>query len=69
MEASTANWTEPVGVPVPGATAATVAVKLTDWPKVEGFCDEATAVVVLAVFTTCPPLREPLLALKLPVGM
>ena len=28
--------TEPVGVPLPGATAVTVAVKVTDWPKTEG---------------------------------
>ena len=26
------NWTVPVGVPAPGATALTVAVKVTDWP-------------------------------------
>jgi hypothetical protein len=27
------NWTEPAGVPVPGATAATAAVRVTDWPN------------------------------------
>ena len=46
------NVTDPVGVPVPGATAATVAVKVTDWPNTEGFWDEVTAVVVLALLTT-----------------
>ena len=42
------NWTVPVGVPVAGGTGATVAVKLTPWPKTEGFAAEVTAVVVLA---------------------
>ena len=42
------NCTVPVGVPVPGATALTVAVKLTDWPNTEGLTEEATVVVVLA---------------------
>jgi hypothetical protein len=41
----------PVGVPDPGATALTVAVNHTIWPKTEGLAEEATAVVVLAVFT------------------
>src|SRR6187431_2698669 len=45
--------TMPVGVPAPGATAATVAVKVTDPPTTLGFSDEATAVVVFALFTTC----------------
>jgi hypothetical protein len=62
---SIANWMDPVGVPVPGATVATVAVKVTDWPKVEGFCDEPTAVVVDARLTTCPPVRVPRLEVKL----
>src|ERR1035441_9938347 len=64
--------TDPVG-PVdgevgfdPGATAATVAVKVTDWQVTEGFTDDVTAVVVLALFTTCGfPVRKPGLALKL----
>ena len=48
---STTNCTEPVGVtPVPDAFV-TVAVKLTAWPNVDGFCDELTAVVVAAGFT------------------
>ena len=58
--------TNPVGVPVPGGTAVTVAVNVTDWPKVEGFVDEVTAVVVLALLTTCGfPVSEPVLPLKL----
>src|SRR5438128_11788015 len=43
--------TVPVGVPVPGAVAVTVAVKVTDWPETEGLTEEATAVVVLAALT------------------
>ena len=37
--------TVPVGVPVPGATGLTVAVKLTDCPKTDGFWLELTVVV------------------------
>jgi hypothetical protein len=40
--------TVPVGVPPPGATAETVAVRVTDWPNTEGFADDTTTVVVLA---------------------
>ena len=28
-------------------------MNVTDWPKTEGFSDEATVVVVLSWFTTC----------------
>src|SRR3954453_16608462 len=42
---STENCTVPVGVPVP-ALGATVAVKLTVSPTIEGFLDEVTVVVV-----------------------
>jgi hypothetical protein len=45
--------TDPPGVPPPGATALTVAVNVTDWPKADGFTDDVTAVVVLAWFTVC----------------
>ena len=45
------NCTVPVGVPEPGATALTVAVKVIACPKHEGFPDEVIAVVVLALFT------------------
>jgi hypothetical protein len=43
------NVTLPVGFPL---DAETVAVNVSDCPKVEGFRDEVTAVVVLALFTT-----------------
>ena len=43
--------TVPVGVPAPGATAVTVAVKVTAWPNTEGLAKEASAVVVSALFT------------------
>lgn len=58
------NVTVPVGVPEPGATAATVAVKLTGWPKTDGFAEETIAVVVPAVFTTWLRVDD-VLALKL----
>src|ERR1051326_227523 len=45
------NWTVPVGVPAPGATALTVAVKVTDWPNTDGFTDEDTDVAVAAWLT------------------
>jgi hypothetical protein len=44
--------TVPVGVPTPGATTATVAVKVMDWPAAEGFRLEPTVVVVLSGLTT-----------------
>ena len=46
------NSTDPVAVPAPGAVAATVAVKVTDCAKTEGFTEDVNAVVVLALFTT-----------------
>jgi len=47
------NVTVPVGVPAPGATAATVAVKVNDWPRTDGLVPlvSATVVVVLAWLT------------------
>jgi hypothetical protein len=45
------NVTAPVGVPAPGATAATVAVKVTCWP-VTGFAGEEVAVVVVGAGST-----------------
>jgi hypothetical protein len=36
--------TVPVGVPVPGAIALTVAVNVTVWPNTDGFADEVTVV-------------------------
>ena len=49
---SITNWTVPVGIPVPGAFAATVAVKVTFCPRADGFCDEVTVVVLLSLLTT-----------------
>jgi hypothetical protein len=43
--------TEPAGVPAPGATAATVAVNLTDCPYTEGLTEETAAVVEAALLT------------------
>jgi hypothetical protein len=51
------NPTVPVGDDPP----LTVAVKVTDWPTVDGFRFDATAVVVTPLLTTWPPLNVPLL--------
>jgi hypothetical protein len=45
------NVTVPVGVPVPGAAALTVAMNTTDWPNTDGFTDEVTVVELLSLFT------------------
>ena len=45
--------TVPVGVPAPGETALTVAVKVTDWPETDGLAEELTEAVVLAGLTVC----------------
>ena len=45
--------TVPVGVPVAGATAATVAVNVTACPNTEGLGAEVTVVLLAALFTTC----------------
>src|SRR5207247_676186 len=51
----------PVGVPLPGAFAATVNVKLTAWPTTEGSGVWAVIVVVVAAaFTVCPTPAEAL---------
>ena len=57
--------TVPVGVPAPGATAPTVAVKITGWPNTVGFGEETRVVVVLALLTVWVRLGE-VLVLKLP---
>jgi hypothetical protein len=49
------NATGPVGVPAPGGTAATIAVKVTGWLKADGFGEELTDVVVVAVPTPGDP--------------
>ena len=43
--------TVPVGVPPPGLFTVTMAVKVTNWPEVEGLVDDETVVVVFAVLT------------------
>ncbi len=48
---------------VPGATGATVAVKVTDWPETDGLLSAVNVVVVLAWLTVC--VNEPELAKKL----
>src|SRR5260370_37430286 len=47
--------TVPVGTPLAGGVAVTVAVNVTGWLNTEGLDDELTAVVVAAAaeFTTC----------------
>jgi hypothetical protein len=45
--------TAPVGVPAPGATGLTVAVRVTSSPTVEGSGEEVTVVTVGAETTTC----------------
>jgi hypothetical protein len=44
----------PVGVPVPGVTAATMAVKVTAWPDTVGLAEEVSVVAVAAWLMTCP---------------
>lgn|SRR6266567_4408629 len=53
---STVNATVPegpVGGDTLGGTGLTVAVNVTDWPKVDGLCDELSTVLVPALSTTC----------------
>ena len=57
------NVTVPVGVPDPGDTAVTVAVKVIDCPKTEGLAEVLTAVDVPALFTVW--FRAPVLPPKL----
>jgi hypothetical protein len=52
------NTTLPVGVPPPGDTALTVALKVTVWPKFEGFSDEVSTIDVDAGLTTCVTAGE-----------
>jgi len=49
--------TVPVGVAVAGATALTVAVKRTGWPKTEGLTDEFRTTVA-ALWTVCVRPKE-----------
>ena len=45
------NVTIPVGMPVPGDTATTMFVNVTDWPKQAGLSKEKTVEVVFAALT------------------
>jgi len=54
VAAPSMNVTVPVGVPPEDVT---VAVKVTNWLKVEGLASEANAVVVVD-FTTCEKIAE-----------
>jgi hypothetical protein len=56
------NVTVPVGVPLPGVTAVTVAVNVTDWPNTDGLCEELNAVELPALFTVCDNAAEVLVA-------
>jgi hypothetical protein len=56
--------TVPAGVPAPGPTAATCAVKVTAWPETEGLAEELSAVVVPALFTVWVSAVGVLLLLK-----
>ncbi len=57
-EPSIENCTVPLGVPAPGATALTAAVKITLCPKTEGLDEELTEVMVAARFTVCVRVCE-----------
>ena len=56
MDAPSLNVTVPVAVPLPGETAATVAVKVTDWPKTDGLAELVNAVVVFVLALTTIPV-------------
>ena len=56
--------TVPVGVPAPGATAPTVAVKIIGWPNTDGFGEETSVVELLALVTVWTRFGE-VLVLKL----
>ncbi|GAA1173953.1 hypothetical protein GCM10009578_014720 [Streptomyces rhizosphaericus] len=50
--------TVPVGTPPPGATATTVAVKVTFWPKVDGFGEGVSKVLLFALATVIDPVTD-----------
>ena len=58
--------TVPVGVPLPGEAAVTVAVNVTIWPKLDGLTEELMAVELESLLTTCgEPESVPELVRKL----
>ena len=54
----------PLGVPAPGTVAVTVAVRVVDWPKMDGFTDDVSAVLDDAWLTVWPLTRAPVLPAK-----
>jgi hypothetical protein len=50
--------TLPAGVPLPGEFTVTVAVKVTDWFRIDGLGDELKAVEVAALLIVCVWLAE-----------
>jgi hypothetical protein len=61
VDAPSRKVTVPVGVPAPGETALTVAVKVTAWPVADGFTDEVTVVKLPALLTVWVIAAEVLL--------
>jgi hypothetical protein len=59
------NTTVPVGVPVPGEVALTVAVNTTDCPNTDGLVEEVMVGVVSDLLTVCVSAEE-VLVLKFP---
>lgn len=59
--------TVPVGTPLPGALAVTVAVNVTGWLNTEGLAEEPTVVVVASLLTTCGEAESVPLLLPQPV--
>lgn len=55
------NWMAPAGVPEPGATAVTVAVKVGPCPKTEGLTEEVSAVALSDLLTVWVNVAEVLL--------
>jgi len=51
MVAPSRKFTVPAGLPAPGGTTVTVAVNVTLDPATDGFEEEVTVVVVLALLT------------------
>jgi hypothetical protein len=51
----------PVGVPEPGVLTESVAVNMTESPKVDGASEEETINPVAARFTVCIPIVEVLM--------
>jgi hypothetical protein len=67
VTAPSTKLTVPVGVPEPGATAVTVATKVTDWPNTVGFKADETVAEPLALLTVCVIAAEvPLVKLLSP---